>query len=115
MKHSSRPPTLVSASPAPVMTAPCLVLASSCLNSLLASSTSCLSRCRASSTMPPTRDVMLVLALRTFSGIGSSPACRPGVQETDAEADQPRLDRVPADDGGQVVAHVAEAVLLEVT
>src|SRR5437660_1386162 len=114
MKHNKRPPTLVMAKPAPSMTAPCLVLVSSWRNSLLASSTSCFSKCRASSMMPPTSDVMLVSALRKVSGIGSPPARRLGKQKTDAEADQHRLNRVTADKGGQVVGHVAEAVLLEV-
>src|SRR5438477_11555154 len=114
MMQRSRAPTLARASPAAIMTAPCLVLVSSWRNSFLASSTSCLSRCRASSMMPPTSDVMLVSALRKVSAIGSPPARRLGKQKPDAEADQHRLNRVTADKGGQVVGHVAEAVLLEV-
>src|SRR5437868_7224670 len=114
MMQRSRAPTLVRASPAAIMTAPCLVLASSWRNSLLASSTSCLSRCRASSMMPPTSEVMLVSALRMVSAMDSPPAGRLGEQEADPEADQHRLDRVTADEGRQVVGHVAEAVLLEV-
>src|SRR5436309_10481 len=68
---------------------------------------------RASWMMPSTREDIDGASACSWSGMVSPPR-RTRHQEARAEADQQRLERVTADHPGQVLHHVADAVLLEV-